>query len=344
MKDNNIHDIIGKYLAKEITDNEVLIFNEWVNRCDENLNEFNLHKKAWEETRIRYTTEGSDLVFREVLNKIDDHNEVVESNTPKKAHRRIYVKVGFISKIAATFLIILAFGYLIIRNIENAPPEDTSVAIIEKINPAGQKSKTFLPDGSEVWLNAESKLSYPEMFSDSIREVLLEGEAFFSVVKNPEKPFVVRTGNISTTVLGTSFNIHAYTNEPSTYVALQSGKVKVDIKSAQGNREMFLEPGEGISYNRSSHLTVKEEFDEDILLGWKDGIINFEDANVDQVFSTLSRWYGVEFEIKNKKNESWTYEGTYKDETLENVLKGISFTKSFSYDFVNPKYVIVELN
>ena len=70
MRDNNIHEIIGKYLANEITDNEVLIFNEWVNRCDENFEEFKLHKKTWEETRIRYNTLGSDFVFRDVLNKI----------------------------------------------------------------------------------------------------------------------------------------------------------------------------------------------------------------------------------------------------------------------------------
>jgi ferric-dicitrate binding protein FerR (iron transport regulator) len=344
MGDSNIHDIIGKYLANEITDSEVLIFNEWVTQCNENLKEFELHKKVWEETRIRYNNLSSDLVFRDVLNKIDDHHEAEVSSTPKKAHHKISGHIGLISKIAATLLIIFTFIYLINSSIQDSPIEDSSVAMIEKINPAGQKSKIFLPDGSEVWLNAESKISYPHVFSDSVREVLLNGEAFFSVVRDPEKPFLVRAGNVSTTVLGTSFNMYAYDNEPSTYIALQSGKVRVDIKNEKTTQQMYLAPGEGISYDKANHQTVKEEFDKDLLLGWKDGIIKFEDANVGEVFNKLSRWYGVDFEIKNTKNQVWTYEGTYKDETLDNVLKGISFTKSFSYKFVNPKYVIVELN
>lgn len=344
MMEYNIHDIIGKYLAKEITDDEVLIFNEWLNRCDENLKEFELHKKAWEDTRVRFSSSGSDLVFRNVLNKIDDHHEAEVLNMPKKADRKIKVNIGLISKIAAALLIIFTFTYLLNSSFKDSPVEDSTVTMIEKINPAGQKSKIFLSDGSEVWLNAESKIVYPEIFSDSVREVILDGEAFFSVIKDPERPFIVRAGNITTTVLGTSFNIYAYNNEPGAYIALQTGKVKVDISNVHGNQELYLEPGEGISYDKSSHRSIKEEFDEELQLGWKDGIIKFEDANVDDVFNILSRWYGVKFEIKNNKNESWTYEGTYEDEVLDNVLKGISFTKSFSYKFVNPKYIIVELN
>ena len=344
MRDSNIHDIIGKYLANEITDNEVLIFNEWVNRCDENLEEFKLHKKTWEETRIRYDTLGSDLVFRDVLNKIDNHSETEFATIPKKTHRKLKVNISLLSKIAASLLIIITCAYFIYTSNQDLAVDDTTISMVEKQNPAGQKSKIFLPDGSEVWLNAESRISYPEMFSDSVREVLLDGEAFFSVVKNAKKPFIVKTGDVSTTVLGTAFNIHAYDNEPSTYIALQSGKVKVDIDNEHGIQEMYLKPGEGISYDKSSHLTIREEFDEDLLLAWKDGIIKFEDANVGHIFNTLSRWYGVKFEIKNKKNEMWAYEGTYKDETLDNVLKGISFTKSFSYEFVNPKHVIITLN
>ena len=344
MKDNNIHEIIGKYLANDIADNEVLIFNEWVNRCDENLKEFELHKKTWDETRVRYNTLGSDLVFRDVLNKIDDHCEAEFDAIPIKAHRKLKVSFSNLSKIAASLLIIVTCTYLIISSNQDSTNEDLTTAMVEKHNPAGQKSKIFLPDGSEVWLNSESKLSYPDMFSDNVREVLLEGEAFFSVVKNPDKPFIVKSGNVSTTVLGTSFNVNAYGNERSTYIALKSGKVKVNIDNELGNKEMYLEPGEGICYDKSSHLTIKEEFDEDLLLAWKDGIIKFDDANVDHVFNTLSRWYGVKFEIKNRNNQKWNYKGTYINENLENVLKGISFSKSFTHEFVNPKHIIITLN
>jgi len=344
MKDNNIHDIIGKYLANEITDNEVLLFNEWVNRCDENLKEFELHKKAWEETRIRYNTLGSDLVFRDVLNKIDDQHEAEFATIPKKTHRKINVNIALISKIAASLLILVTLGYLLNISIQDSTNEVSNTVMVEKINPSGQKSKIFLPDGSEVWLNAESEISYPEKFSDSTREVSLVGEAFFSVIKNPDQPFIVKAGDVTTTVLGTSFNIYAYDNESSTYIALQSGKVKVDIDNDHGSKEMYLEPGEGINYDRSSYITIKEEFDEDLVLGWKDGIIKFEDANMDHVFHTLSRWYGVKFEIKNRKNQSWTYNGDFDNENLDNVLSQLKFVQDISYEWKDQKNVIITLN
>ena len=124
---------------------------------------------------------------------------------------------------------------------------------------------------------------------------------------------------------------------------MQSGKVKVEINDDHGKQEMFLKPGEAIRYDRSKRRAIKEEYDEVLLLGWKDGIIKFKDADLEEIVSTLSRWYGVQFDIKNKKNETWSYQGTFENDNLENVLNGISFTLDFSYKF-DQKNVTIYLN
>ena len=296
------------------------------------------------ETQLRFKATDSEAVFKNLLNKIDDQHELEISAIQKKSYRKLTWNIGLISKIAATLLIVVTLVYLISNNIDNSVLENSSIAIIEKQNPPGQKLKIFLPDGSTAWLNAESKISYPEKFSDEKREITLEGEAFFDVIKNPDRPFIVNAGEVSTTVLGTTFNVKAFDNDPFTQVALQSGKVKVEYKDVDGKNAMFLEPGEAITYNKSKSIAQKNKFDEELLLGWKDGIIKFKDGDLDEIISTLSRWYGVQFEIENMKNETWSYTGSFDNEILNNVLKGISFTQDFSYEFDTPKYVIIELN
>lgn len=127
------------------------------------------------------------------------------------------------------------------------------------------------------------------------------------------------------------------------YVALKSGRVKVEIEAEKGKREMFLEPGEAIKYNKSNAIWFKEEFDEELLMAWKDGIIVFKDAGFDEIISTLSRWYGVQFEIENRNNNAWSYTGSFDNAILENVLQSISFTKEFSYH-INQKNVTIKFN
>jgi transmembrane sensor len=214
------------------------------------------------------------------------------------------------------------------------------MSTIEKQNLAGQKSKIYLPDGSIVWLNAESKISFPEKFADEKREIHLTGEAYFDVIKNADKPFIVKSGNVSTTVLGTEFNVRVFEDEPVMSVALESGKLKVEIEGNNATPALFLEPGEVIKYTKKEGMVLKDKFDREQFLSWKDGIIVFKDANLDEIFNTLARWYGVEFAI-NKIEAEWTYTGSFDNETLENVLRSISYTKEFTY-FINQKSITIQ--
>lgn len=343
MKGNNIYDIIGKYLADDIDDKEKEFFESWLNQCEENSNEFNLHKKVWEEMQIRFLPEDSESVFKNILNGIDDQQELdlqeKQKITSSKGRQRFIIG----AKIAATLLLFVTALYVFKTFVNDRTHVATIINTVEKQNIAGQKSKIFLPDGSVVWLNAESKITFPEKFSDEKREINLTGEAFFKVIKNPDQPFIVKSGSISTTVLGTSFNVRAFENESNVFVALKNGKVRVEALEKENFPAMFLEPGEAVKYNKSEGTAKKEEFDQELLLAWKDGIIVFKDAGLDEIINTLSRWYGVQFEVKNKSNEKWEYTGSFDNENLSNVLDGISFSHDFKY-IIDQKNVIIKLN
>jgi len=344
MVDNHIHELIGKYLANQASREEESMVNDWLAESSDHAQQFDLHKKAWQETNIRFKSPESEFVFKQVLNGIDDQQITNSDGNSITSFSKMKRSLGYWIRIAAVVFLVLSVWYVF----KNYPPvinnEVQVINTIQKQNIAGQKSKIFLPDGSEVWLNAESSISYPEQFSSNQREVYLEGEAFFKIIKDQGRPFVVKSGHVFTTVLGTSFNVRAFNDESKICIALKTGKVKVEIDQETDNKTLFLEPGNGLQYNKLNHQTKIEEFDEEKLLSWKDGIIVFKDADLDEIINTLSRWYGVKFTVKNYPDEKWTYKGSFDNEILDNVLKSIGFSEGFSHTFndKNKKEVIIE--
>jgi ferric-dicitrate binding protein FerR (iron transport regulator) len=202
----------------------------------------------------------------------------------------------------------------------------------------GHKESITLEDGSTLELNAGSKVRYPEHFGDSSRTIFLEeGEAFFNVATDPGKRFVVNAGELTTTALGTSFNIRAYASEHKVIVALVSGKVKVDQLNNNTTKtsSLILLPSEQISYDRVSLSLVKTIFNkpEDIT-GWKQGYLIFKDAPYNEVVTGIENRYGVTVMNESNKKE-WNYNGSFKNENLKEVMDIISLAKSLSYTIKN---------
>ena len=343
MKENSIHEIIGKVLAGEADKYENDIFQQWLSESDVNQEEFELHKSTWNKTNIKFKLAGSESVFREILNKIDDQQEENTSIQLYSEKHNTRKRFMYFARIAASILLIASVFYVFKFYFPGEHGQYTKIGVVQKHNIAGQKSKIFLPDGSVVWLNAESSISYPEKFSEDNRVVDLQGEAFFSVIKNPEQPFMVRSGNISTIVLGTTFNVKSYEDEAAMHVALQTGKVQVEIERDGTLESVFLQPGEGLTYTKADQNYIKANFDPEEILSWKDGKIVFKDADLEEIIHTLSRWYGVDFTIQNKGDAAWSYTGSFENAILDNVLRSISFTKEFTYS-IHQKNVTIKFN
>jgi transmembrane sensor len=154
--------------------------------------------------------------------------------------------------------------------------------------PRGGQYQVILPDGSKAWLNAASSLTFPTSFSGDKREVHVTGEAYFEVAKDVARPFLVKAGNVSITVLGTSFDISNYNDEPIK-TTLVGGAVKV----TGGNRSVLLKPGQQAKAS-GEDLQLVAKADTQSIVAWKDGDFRFRGASIDEVMRQLSRWYDIQ--------------------------------------------------
>ena len=272
--------------------------------------------------------------------------KVIPLNAAAILHRRQTKKKFFrsysqTSKWVASILLLLSIGlacYVAYYNQQSATPPE----MITKENPWGQRSTIYLSDGTEVLLNAGSQLRYYQEFTPRDRVVELQGEAFFKVAKDASRPFKVKTGDVITRAVGTSFNVLAYHPE-NVEVSLVTGKVAVRHQDTiSGADSVFLEPGESAGYDSKTGLT-KSHFDPKKVLSWKEGIIYFDHADEKTVFNTLEKWYGVKISRVNKTAKSWNYTASFDNRSLEHVLMSISFAMDFQYK-MNQKSVTIQYN
>ena len=242
-------------------------------------------------------------------------------------------------KIAATFLLVSFIGAFVYFQSTNAFKEvATDRLVIEKESLLGQKLTFLLPDGSSVKLNAGSKLIFPEQFDANSREVRLIGEAFFDVKKDSQRPFRINTQDFNVEVLGTSFNVKAYPNDASS-VAVKTGKVSVELFS--DDTRFLLDPNEIVSYTPSADKVEKYTLEDvQLIFGWTDKQLIYNNSNIEHILKDLSKWYGVEFEIKRTLNKSKTISGRYDNPPLIEVMESLSFAYDFEFVIEKNKVII----
>jgi len=285
---------------------------------------FELVKLYWENSTPGVESSDTDKAYAKLIaNSFEESSEdIIDINVNNKRSPFIWYKV------AAIFIILisLAGGLFFIVNPNKEVTKAVVITEIVKQNPKGQKLTTYLPDGSKVILNSLSRIKYKTPFVTKERIVELEGEAFFEVKKDTLKPFKVISHGVITTALGTSFNVNCKSND-HVEIALISGKVKVTNTL---KKSVFLNPGKSAIANKNGKLQV-QDFDYIEKAGWKDGVLVFNNNSLPEIITKLEDWYGVEFSIDSKITGKFHFSGNYKNETLEDVLQGISFVHNFEY-------------
>lgn len=247
---------------------------------------------------------------------------------------RIMKSTNLVWRWAAIILIVFSFSFVLHAIWENSDevPVTKHVEWITKNNPSGQRSQIHLPDGSMVFLNADSKITYSSEFGQSNREIKLSGEAFFEVKKNNAISFVVQSGNIHTTALGTSFNVTAWKEQEKISVALVEGSVEVIDVVNPKTQKVTLNPGEKIIHQQNEFVKTTYAADE---IAWKDGHIIFKNASLAEIRQTLERWFGVRIKIESLPSEKVSYSGKFKNTSLEIILERMAYTEKFSYKIFN---------
>ena len=225
---------------------------------------------------------------------------------------------------AAAVLVLLLAGWWLFRAPQEAGPQ-----MLEAYNPKGVRSQIVLPDGSKVWLSADSRLRYPAVFADSKRDIHLEGEAFFDVAPNPSRPFEVHLQKGSVRVLGTSFNIRSYDKDALVTTSVATGKVAFLGDNTTANN--VLTTGRKAVYNKETHEV--ELMDTDPLLdkGWIEGTLVFRSENLESVALTLERYYGKKIVFLDDKPRTFRFTGTFLNKSQTDILHYLSKTKPFSF-------------
>jgi transmembrane sensor len=262
-----------------------------------------------------------------------------DTSLPKKPGSRVSLV-----KIAACIMFVLSMLYVVYHEglYEKQEPGIVYKQVVKE-TPEGQKLTVFLADGSQIILNAGSRISFTKPFHPDRRIIALEGEAFFKVAKDSLRPFQVISGELITTALGTSFNIAAYPKDDRLQVSLISGKVKVDyqqVAEKQESEAYYLVPGEQVAYDKTQHILAKEPFDADKVLAWKEGVIYLENAEQATVIKTLERWYGIHIEIEGKSATAWSVTAKFNNQSLNSVLTSLSYTMGFVFEIREDRVII----
>ncbi|WP_198675291.1 FecR family protein [Pleomorphovibrio marinus] len=339
---DEFRDIDGKILKVlngTASEEEREFVNYWVNESKNNAFQFQKLKGIWEE-RIQ----DSKLIGHEEYKKKIWRAFLSDKHSPKKIpviplYRRSWFRMAVVVAIMLFPIYSLYF-----QEEEVSEDEIPEVRLFTKSNPTGQKSLIQLPDGSKVWLNSDSRISYHEHFSDSLRAIKLEGEAYFEVVRDSLRPFVVDFESLTVTVLGTSFNISAFEAEKDLKVTLVDGSVKVSNSKLEDN--LILEPGTGLVYSKEKndyHEFSKHDNPELFrkTTGWKNGNLVFDGRNFEDFVREIKRWYGVQVQVKGTPPKGWNIRASFENELLTNVMDAVSYNKGFRYSLKDKELTIM---
>ncbi|MEP1778984.1 FecR domain-containing protein [Reichenbachiella sp.] len=333
MSKDEIYNMIGKQLAGELSELENIHFEKWLGDSASNKNTYEVIQKSWQVPSEVKTKQMRGRLFDKIVDGIG--REEFQHYPKNKAFPfRTLMKYAAVAALVTT----ISIGLWQIED-TTLPADQMPVTMIEKVNPKGQKSTIHLPDGSKVVLNAGSKLTYPQSFDASVREIRLEGEAYFDVARDEAHPFVVNAKNIAVQALGTAFNVN--TRNEKIDVALTHGRVKVSV-TKDNTKNVILEPGEMATYDKAGEQFSKATFSPDQVIAWKDGRLVFVDASLDEVISRLENWYGVEFEIADYHSHSWNYSSEFQNQRLSSVLKSIGFVQNFDYKIQGKKVTLIK--
>jgi hypothetical protein len=340
----HILEIISKDINGESSDEEKIRLKRWIDESEENKNIYLSFLYFFNEENEASESEKTE-VWNKVFSEIDHQaNDDSKKNAPyNKVWNSTWIK--FAASVTI-FIFLGTFAYFLLGDIYFGEKSELSVTnknIEWQIMsvPAGKKMSFTLPDGSTIKLNGASSLRFKKYFQSSdLREVYLEGEAFFSVAKNPKKPFIVHTSYSDIKVLGTSFNVNAFAENKEIEVAVETGKVLVNKKSDMGiSDSLTLVRGEVAYLKPHAPSIEKGNFNPDSP-SWKNGVLVFENASFNEITMSLKRWYGVEFKVNKEVNERGGYNARFKNQNLVNVLESMKYSLKFEYKLVDSKVII----
>lgn len=315
-KDINELDLF-RYVNRELTGQELIEVEEWINASKEN------RKMAEDFYELSFAVTSLQIIKRSAPQKA---LAKVNRQIREKQFRKLVLFVQRVAALLALPLLILS-GFLLMQ-----PREETPVSYLEARMTPGMTGSTVLPDGTKIWLNSSSSLTYPSRFQGQTREVTLDGEAYFDVAGNAEKPFIVHTGKSSVKVLGTQFNVDAYSSNGFTTTTLVEGSVEFSYQNEDNiSRTILLKPNEQICYDKKNSQTQIGETYVPKDIAWKNGQIVLKETPLSDILWILRKRFNVEFIIKDSTFYNYSFTGVFTNQQIERVLEHFKRSSGIHY-------------
>jgi len=326
-EDNQIPEYVYASIQRKADEQQSKLTKEWLDNTE--------NQKIYSEIE-QINSLSNDL---KLFNRFNLYSGKIEV---KKKIQQLKTRYLFstVQKIAAILLVPVLLGSLWILYQNNNLKKDLVAAeVIQEIkSQPGVKMQFSLPDGTEVWLNAASKIKFPTVFYGDTRRVELDGEAYFKVFKNKQKPFIVKAQNVEVTALGTAFNLCAYKEDKTFYTTLEEGKVGI-VNTEKANKQYILNPNEQILFNTGDKTFSKSIVDVERVTAWKDGKLIFDEIPFHQVVLTLGRWFNADIRLVDQSIANYRYTGTFINENLNQVMELLKLTAPIEYSYIKRELV-----
>ena len=290
----------------------------------------------------------AELAFDKHLDRIKDYDVDFIDTRSRSRRRRILLITPLLLIIAGSF-------FFIHRSSTVTPTTKTATGkdLSEVATRVGSRTSLVLPDGTHVWLNAGSRLTYEKSFGSSFREVNLTGEALFDVTHDPSRPFIIHAARVDIKVLGTRFNIKSYPTDRTTEATLLKGTIEISIK-ARPNEKIILKPNEKLvianddsalhrnvshtarPWNSEPLVAIRKPAYEpvtgaNIETAWVDDRLAFQDEEFAALAKEMERWYGVQIRFTQPAQETSRFTGSFQKETIQQALEALKLTAPFTY-------------
>jgi ferric-dicitrate binding protein FerR (iron transport regulator) len=373
---NQFWSLLSKKISKEANVEELQELQSILLKNPDLHHQADMLTEMWQQGLINKSAGSEAAYMRHIMKHKDEffvEENPIEINTDDAVSETNpgFFRTLFSKKRLTVFsflaFVILATGaiYLLQKRDTKLPAEQAISSVVTK---NGNRTKIVLPDGTQVWLNAGSNLDYNNsVFNKDLREVTLNGEAYFDVTKNADKPFIIHTKKMDVKVVGTAFNVRSYDDEKTAEASLIKGSIEVTIKDRK-NQKIILKPNEKISIANEEPAEILLKSGEKIAIkdqnsnlipqivvkeleanpvnniipeiAWTQNKLYFEDESLEDIGPMIERWFGKNVIIQNESLKKVRYTGNFENETIEEVLSYLKLSRTFNFKIDNDNVVI----
>ena len=365
-----IYELIARKLSGEATEAELEELHAYLQENGNDQYVYDILSSYWQQHPDLHQTamHEEEESFQRILHATAAPEITPVATTPESPRKVIPLRRWL--SYAAVMIVLAGSAFVIYWYNTDRPGTSADVvnspqSMSEVVAKSGSRSKLVLPDGSQVWLNAESRLTYQHDFNTNRREVNLEGEAFFDVAHDKQRPFIVHTSGIDIKVLGTAFNVKSYASDETIETTLLRGSIEVVRKNDPSAPKVILRSHEKLVFKKESltadAISTSKSVSPDKLQGpvisvtmlpqnrpdsimketsWLYNKLNFDGDSFEELAAKMERWYDVKITIHNDKLKRYRLKGSFDNETIRQALEALKVITPFEYEVEGKEIVI----